>query len=226
MTVDGCFWCGNKDVVTCEHCGLVTYCSSSHLNIHRPKDLCFPFVVRQSAEKGRLLVAARPILPLEIVLIDTPAVVAPFNDSCLECGISLPEIPHPCSKCGLPLCGKGCEGGAQHRSTECCKGKLKEWQNFDVGTAVGLIRMLDAFKKNPDVKEKVLRLMDHCDKRREEEAWKMVTDNVIPWVISQGNKEQELLEKNCWNHKNKLCEVDWWHRKRCWLCCMSCLCCT
>ncbi len=57
-SVDGraCFLCGEEDAAgleRCGHCRQVWTCSRDHLEVHRPGDRCFPFVIKRSKEKGR-----------------------------------------------------------------------------------------------------------------------------------------------------------------------------
>ena len=61
--------------------------------------------------------------------------------------------------------------------------------------AVGVIRILDNIKNNPDVMKMVLRLMDHLEVRRKEDIWSDVTEHLIPFVTSLGyeNVGPELL---------------------------------
>ncbi len=54
-----CFLCGASekdeevDLERCVHCQLVWTCCPDHLEVHRPRDRCFPFVIKRSREKGR-----------------------------------------------------------------------------------------------------------------------------------------------------------------------------
>jgi hypothetical protein len=86
------------------------YCSEDHLRGHQSADLeCYPFEVRESEEFGRFFVATRDISPLELVLIDQPAVVGPATKTkpiCLEClkgPLSL-STSIKCDGCHFPLC--------------------------------------------------------------------------------------------------------------------------
>ena len=142
----------------------------------------------------------RDIKPYQTVLTDRPATVGPFPSTCLECAAGLPEPSYLCSGCHLPLCGKGCEEGERHK-IECqlvqrTGGGGRE-NDGDMFAAVGVIRILDNIRNNPDVMEMVLRLMDHLEERRKEDIWSDVTEHLIPFVTSLGyeNVAPELLEK-------------------------------
>jgi len=59
-----CFLCGQEeDLELCQHCRTVWYCSPAHRDVHRPPGArrCFPFVIRRSHLKGRLVSLARAI---------------------------------------------------------------------------------------------------------------------------------------------------------------------
>ena len=81
-----CFYCQAREASVCEYCGLVAVCEDpQHQLIHRPDGACLPFTVRQDKVKGNIIVAARDIKPFETILIDSPAIVGPFDDSLPEC---------------------------------------------------------------------------------------------------------------------------------------------
>ncbi len=54
-----CFLCGreagedNAVLEKCPKCNLVWYCCRDHLEIHRPENKCFPFVIKSSEAQGR-----------------------------------------------------------------------------------------------------------------------------------------------------------------------------
>ena len=53
-----CFLCGKAkdecpELELCKHCEQVWYCGSEHLEVHRPGDKCFPFLIKTAPEKGR-----------------------------------------------------------------------------------------------------------------------------------------------------------------------------
>ena len=61
--------CGYRDLISC----------------FRPEGACLPFTVRYSEGKGNIVVAVRDIKPFETIIIDTPAIVGPFDDTLPEC---------------------------------------------------------------------------------------------------------------------------------------------
>jgi len=103
-----CFLCMTICDQTCSNGHY--YCSEDHLRGHQSADQeCYPFEVRESEEFGRFFVATRDISPLELVLIDQPAVVGPATKTkpiCLEClkgPLSL-STSIKCEGCRFPLC--------------------------------------------------------------------------------------------------------------------------
>ena len=70
---------------------------------------------------GRYVIATRDIHPMELILMDNPAVFGPNHDTrpaCMECLMPV-DGSVVCEKCKLPLCGsQSCETGRFH-SSEC-----------------------------------------------------------------------------------------------------------
>ena len=70
------------------------------------------YTVLEEARCGRLLVAARDILPGELILTDTAAAAGPDGSCgpvCLTCYKRIPTPGHRCRYCGAPLCSPHCE---------------------------------------------------------------------------------------------------------------------
>ena len=66
------------------------------------------FTITTMEGVGRCLVAARDIPALEEILVDHPALLAPYYDPqplCLEC-LRQTDGTVSCPSCGLPLCGE------------------------------------------------------------------------------------------------------------------------
>ena len=62
------------------------------LEYFRPDGVCLPFRVGKDEEKGNIVVAVRDIKPFETILVDTPAIVGPFDDSLPECPECFREV--------------------------------------------------------------------------------------------------------------------------------------
>lgn len=72
-------------------------------------------------QKGRCLAASRPLAPLDIILTDSAALVAPHHSPgpcCLECLALVEGEGAPCPHCGALLCSSDCWGGPTHEG-EC-----------------------------------------------------------------------------------------------------------
>ena len=104
--------CGDCDARVChDHAGQHTLSPGQ----------CVPWSVVWREGVGRCLVAARDIVHCEEILVDTPAMVAPYYDPqpmCLECLVRT-DGQETCDQCGLPLCHEQqCRAGPQHQQ-EC-----------------------------------------------------------------------------------------------------------
>ena len=111
--LDECLWCckpGFRDNV-CPKCGLVVYCSESHLKNHYgPGGQCLPFRIRYCQDKGRYAEAIRPIKATELILTDQPLVIGPSRQQqvvCVEC-LEPVDGSITCQKCHFPLCQTDC----------------------------------------------------------------------------------------------------------------------
>lgn len=117
---NNCFFCDKPARLECQHCNVVGYCSHEHFLVHRPKAKCFPFKIRQNAERGFHFVAARDIKALEVILEEYPITMGPYSKSlpqCLQC--FKPFLKESecvrCSSCNFPVCDEDCENGSLHR---------------------------------------------------------------------------------------------------------------
>ena len=74
-----CLWCCKPNCQNkCPKCGLVAYCSADHLQNHYgANDICYPWRIRQSDQKGRYTQAVRDIKPTELIIKDLPLVIGP-----------------------------------------------------------------------------------------------------------------------------------------------------
>lgn len=117
-----CFLCQEDTELQCQNGHF--YCCDDHLEAHGP---CFPFEVVISEEFGRYFVATRDIKPLELVVVDEPALVGPATKTrpvCLECfsGPLSADSSDLCEQCQFPLC-KSCSTSDDkrrfHREEEC-----------------------------------------------------------------------------------------------------------
>uniref|UniRef100_A0A182N405 MYND-type domain-containing protein n=1 Tax=Anopheles dirus TaxID=7168 RepID=A0A182N405_9DIPT len=114
----------------CAGCQQVAYCGREHQRTHwkvQHRDQCCRFKVVRNDHLGRHLVATRSIKQGEIIYRDEPYAVGPKIANvpiCLGCNRNLMPLWqqsgdssarfHECSRCGWPLCGRGCEQAAQH----------------------------------------------------------------------------------------------------------------
>ena len=87
--------------------------------IHRPDNLCYPFIVKNGPGVGRFLVASRDIKPCELILRELPAVFGPYTPTsplCLTCFTKLDiTTTYLCPNCGLPFCKEECSTSPMHK---------------------------------------------------------------------------------------------------------------
>ena len=90
-----------------------------HFLIHRPDNLCYPFIVKNGPGVGRFLVASRDIKPCELILRELPAVFGPYTPTsplCLTCFTKLDiTTTYLCPNCGLPFCKEECSTSPMHK---------------------------------------------------------------------------------------------------------------
>jgi len=146
--------------------------SEEHLE---DEEKCLPLKVAELPSVGRVLLAARDILPYEAVLTDTALVLCPDDSpvcvGCLGCvgdGVV-------CGVCKWPVCREECSK-EEHHQEECSifrKNKIvpridnysgKHW----LYTAVAVLRVLLVKKNNPEDWRKVVSLMDHWGEREKD----------------------------------------------------------
>lgn len=197
-----CFFCQKESSIQCSACNLSS-CSSEHLVLHRPQELCLPFRIQYKEGVGRYIVATRDISPLEVILEDDPAVFGPNHDTepvCLECLLPV-DGTYLCSRCNLPLCGEKCDQTRQYHIRECDllsetpKGYKMVVDFSRVGKHPGVkaiapeyccitpLRLLALKDKEPELWDRVQMLMDHDDDRRkEEDYWKMFQVNAVDFL--------------------------------------------
>ena len=125
-----CFLClqelNQESSVHCLKCD-VAACSEYHMKPHQGfgSNLCLPFRVDKDDLRGRHFIATRDIAPLELILIDKPAISGPAPKSgpvCLECLRSIPEASVRCEDCGFPVCEECLKGPVHSKECEYLKG--------------------------------------------------------------------------------------------------------
>jgi len=149
-------------------------------------------------EKGRCLVASRALDPLEIILWDRPAVVAPHHDAppsqCLEC------LGDPgggrCPGCGAPLCQQDCSNSEQlHEEVECqLLSRLGEAGRHKV---LGVLRLLMLRDQGGNVWQQIDQLMDHdAERRKNPGEWSMFQKEVVDVVKTvRPDVDDDLVHK-------------------------------
>ena len=98
--------------------------SSSSLSSPSRPQMCLPYKISFTNEKGRIVVATRDIKPLELIMSDEPFVIGPSRQQqivCVECLVPV-DGNIRCKDCNFPLCHPECalKSTTQwHKSLEC-----------------------------------------------------------------------------------------------------------
>ena len=84
-----CFLCLTSDKITeCQECHHVSYCGDHAIHHRGLNGQCLPFMVKQTRDRGKCVVSTRDISKGDLILVDTPLIVAPHTKSkpqCLQC---------------------------------------------------------------------------------------------------------------------------------------------
>ena len=117
--VGTCFLCSHPSSSVCPVCGGVYFCGSAHGRLHTDGVSCYPYTLGSRDGVGRMLVAARDLLPGQLVYSEEPLVVGPNQESgpiCLGCMAAL-DLSYVCEGCGYPMCDWECSQADIHRYT-------------------------------------------------------------------------------------------------------------
>lgn len=100
MSTSPCLVCSQPGLLPCPACPLAA-CCPHHLGLHREGGACGAWRVQRRDGVGRVLVAAREVLPWQRVLSDRAlARVWHSSQVCVECGLAVGEDSTRCA-CGL-----------------------------------------------------------------------------------------------------------------------------
>jgi len=142
------------------------------------------FEIIEKPQVGRCLRATRNIEPLEVILIEMPAVIGPHHSSTPVCVQCLREHTgeYYCSDCNLPLCDEMCREEDEHLE-ECPE--LAAITKLSKGTEQVLMNLLAyriyKLKENGvPIWKPISELMDHTEERCQNlEEWKMFQHNTV-----------------------------------------------
>jgi len=194
-----CFFCGQLTTLCCNFCQNIFYCSKDCYVIHRPKDYCFPFIVKCDPKVGRYLVASRDIGPCEPILTEVPAVMGPYTPPttplCLSCysPVDLTN-PYHCPRCNLPLCNLVCASSEVHQQE--CQYAASKNAKFDMTnmestkaffSSITVLRMLLTRKNKPQIYSRIMNLMDHSQERQAEGQYLCTSMkvNIMSFLLNQ-----------------------------------------
>ncbi|KAF7997635.1 hypothetical protein HCN44_006206 [Aphidius gifuensis] len=158
-----------------------------------------------SEKYGRYLIAAKKLLPGEVILRDNPIAIGPavFNSNslCFACIRVIPRIDiidfkYLCNDCGVAFfCSSSCKERKNHHTTEECelfklknsKKVLSQMTIHETRSILLFLRLYLVKKRDPSVWNKILKLEGHLETRRDTKIW----------FESQNNEDEELLQKIC-----------------------------
>lgn len=207
MTEDSCFLCCSPGSTPCPACNLVSFCAT-HKSKHFHNNKCLPYKICQNEEVGRHVVAVRDISPLELVLVDNPAVVGPkqfITPVCLAC-LEPVTGEFSCPSCQFPMCSSICSSSSIHSSNECsvfppCP-PIQDYKSLQPQfECVTPLRLLLLSKRDPDLWSELNLLMDHVEDRKMVDPEGMERERrTIEWILLQGCKlgEQGFTSQEVW----------------------------
>ncbi|XP_042221387.1 SET domain-containing protein SmydA-8-like [Homarus americanus] len=174
-----CGVCHTVASLTCGGCGSMHYCGKEHQRQHWPKHRveCPPYKVVSTPEAGKHMVASRKLTAGQMLVYESPVVVAPLSICpllCLGCHGSITGDDFPrCPKCWWPLCSLACASSRLHKG-ECAILALDtkhiappteqgETPRYDV---IAPIRCLLLQSTNPSGWQTILDMAHHSEQRQ------------------------------------------------------------
>jgi len=154
-----------------------------------------PYRVSFQEGVGRCLVAARDVEASEEILIDYPAITAPYHDPqypmCSEC-LCKTDGQSFCDKCGLPLCeDPQCRQPGPNHQEECAyfadlRNRVQIPKNAEnTPFLISVLRLLFVRDNNPEMWSKLDLLMDHVeDQKLKTETWNSTQRNIVNWLLT------------------------------------------
>ena len=198
-----CFLCPSVSTTQCELCDSKIWHCEDHQKFHRPAGdgPCFPYLVSEVAEVGRIMVAARGVAAGEELWREEELVVGPSTKVppvCLGCGRRVTGAVR-CPGCDWPLCSASCPELSRHSSQECrvispsgllVPDNQGQEENCPLYRVIMVLRVLQL---PPDQLDYVLQFMDHGDTRDREEAAPVVETIREEW--GQTEYSEELIRR-------------------------------
>ncbi|XP_049876365.1 SET domain-containing protein SmydA-8-like isoform X2 [Pectinophora gossypiella] len=177
------------------------------------KNACFNHV-HSSEDLGRYLIAARDLMPGDLVLTERPLVFAPKAlpdpEACMPCvGCYKPvltDVGERCAKCGWPVCSGNCPGlrDVRHHAAECevlslrpdcVLDNMAEYYRHD---ALLSLRCLLLQKTDPENWKKLLEMQSHMECRTPgTESYDEADEFVVQYLMNNFiNKFDGKLKKD------------------------------
>ena len=176
-----CFLCSAECEDTCQTCTL-SFCSSSHLRVHKQTGKCSPWMVETRPGVGRVVVAVRDIQPFELVMRDTDLLGMVMVDAkaCVMCG-EMKDL-RKCV-CGFVRCNTGCfESKHIDECSELKRINTKSKTLKDktrLVTCLGFWRMIKLKQQDPEKWENLMKLVSHVEKRKKSKQFRKSVKHLV-----------------------------------------------
>uniref|UniRef100_A0A6A7FTB7 Protein msta-like n=2 Tax=Hirondellea gigas TaxID=1518452 RepID=A0A6A7FTB7_9CRUS len=164
--------------------------------------------ISQNEEVGRYLTATRDIAAGEILLCETPLVIAPqagAGPTCLHCLKYLHEPYGSCKQCSAPLCLETCVN-KYHTQAECqALERLgeKDWSLkliAIVNAALTPLRAWVAIEENKSLSPLIMTLQSNAKERKKLPIGAFIKAVIIPLLrdrLGQASIEDEFIHRCC-----------------------------
>ncbi|XP_012268041.2 SET domain-containing protein SmydA-8-like [Athalia rosae] len=170
------------------------------------------YKVAISSELGRYMIAAKDLVPGEVIHREQPAVVGPVafyeGSLCFNClkpiTVTTSKILR-CTKCKVAsLCQLACELiSGFHSDAECELFQTTDPCTHEISKHPGTLlplRLWLLHKSHPEIWENILQMEDHINERRGTPVWRDRNENVVQ-ILQKfgliGNDGTELLQRLC-----------------------------
>lgn len=182
------------------------------------------FSIEKNSEYGRFAIAARDLIPGELLLEEIPFVVGPKASStcvCLECfcPVDATSTGSRCESCSWPLCEicrKSSEISLHKRECEILQAAKCKFYNLSEPNAICVqldcitpLRVLLEKDANPiQWKDEVEILEHHNDKRILTEAWQTEAHNIVGYLLFACKLKQRGIDEDLIHRVNGILEVN------------------
>jgi len=175
-----CAFCHVQANQRCTGCHETFYCSREHQKLHwrKHKNQCCAFkIMSDDPTVGRYIIATRDLKPGELILAETPLVMAPMAVTPPVCLVCYKPVDgrYKCPLCGWPMCSEACAGSPTHQP-ECRLTRQRgspitleiksSTKAFPLYEAVAILRCMSLKTTDPDKYKGIMELEGHKEERK------------------------------------------------------------